>query len=526
MALSIDGGTMLGAVRALGNVPSMLYFSPELVLCVGLLGVVLLDLIAPPSPALARRLFGTVLLFALGVAGAALWATVPSTPLPLFGGLLVRDGVGDLLKLLVLATAALTTVLAVRTGEPFADARGVPARDGAGRDHEVAEFFALVLATCVGLFLMVSASDLLSAYVGFELVSIMSYVLAGVRRGDPRSSEAALKYVIYGGVATGVLLYGLSLLYGMAGSTAFVAIANASVLHGGSWLLLTAVVLVVAGLGYKVAAVPFHMWCPDVYEGAPTSVTAFFSVAPKAAALGLLLRLFAQALVAGGGPWTLVLGVLAVATMTVGNLAALGQTNLKRLLAYSSIAQAGYLLLGVAVMGPQAQSAVLFYLVTYLAMNLGAFAVVNAVAQQAQAEGGAIGAGERLEDFRGLGYRAPWLAVPMALFLISLTGLPPTAGFIGKLYIFAAAVAPGTTALTVFAILGVLNSAVSLYYYARVLQAMFLRAPAAGAPSLAGAVDRGLQVVVVLLAVPTLLLGIYWSPVMDVVQRAVAGWGG
>jgi NADH-quinone oxidoreductase subunit N len=312
------------------------------------------------------------------------------------------------------------------------------------------------------------------------------------------------------------MLYGLSLLYGLAGATSFDAVLHATATTPSAMTVLLAVVLSLAGFGFKVAAVPFHMWCPDVYEGAPTAVTAFFSVAPKAGGFALLLRFTLGLLPTeiGGttAPWTLLFALVAAATMTLGNLAAIPQTSVKRLLAYSSIAHAGYVLLGLAAGGSDGTRAVLTYLVTYLPMSLGAFVVVLAVE-------GAIG--DSLERWRGLGKRAPLPAATMAVFLFSLTGLPPFAGFFGKFYLFAALLSRGGSLMVTLAVVGVLNSAVSLYFYARVLKAMYFEAPADATPL---RVDPLHSAILAVLALPTVALFAVWSPLSGLVDASLSRW--
>ena len=347
----------------------------------------------------------------------------------------------------------------------------------------------------------------------------MDYLLAGYRFGDRRSSEAALKYVIYGGVAAGVLLYGMSILYGLAGSTHFSAIQQAVAHTGSTVTVMVAVVLCVAGFGYKVAAVPFHMWCPDVYEGAPTPVTAFFSVGPKAAGFALLLRFFhtgiPSSLANGAAPWPRLFILLAFATMTLGNLAAISQSSIKRLLAYSSIAHAGYLLLGFAVLKDEGTRAVLVYLAVYFFMNFGAFSVLSALSE--------TGIGETILDYRGLGVRAPFPAAMMTLFLCSLVGLPPFAGFFAKLYVFSALVVHGGALMYGAAVVGVLNSALSLYYYARILRAMYFEAPSDRRGIQVGGLHTGL---IAALAAPTAALCLAWSPLIRFIESSLSIWFG
>jgi NADH-quinone oxidoreductase subunit N len=427
---------------------------------------------------------------------------------------MARDPMSDFFKVFFLATTALVGAAAMRARD------AVDYTDG---DKESAEFYTLVLTTTLGMFLMAASTDLLTAFLSLEMVSIMSYILSGFKRRDRRSSEASLKYVIYGGVASGVMLYGMSLLYGLSGATSLGAVRAAAAATPATATVVAAVILCLAGFGYKIASVPFHMWCPDVYEGAPTPVTAFLSVGPKAAGFALLIRFFSGAIPPSLGsgldvatPWPLLLSVIACATMTLGNLTALMQTNIKRLFAYSSIAHAGYLLLGLCATtagGDDGVRAILLYLVTYLFMNLGAFVVIMAVSD--------AGLGETLEDYRGLGKRAPFAAVTMVLFLCSLTGLPPFAGFFGKYFLFAALVARGTPLMITVAIIAALNSAVSLFYYARIFKAMYFEDGPSTEPL---AVPRVHAVTLGLMAVPTTFLFLAWSPLSRWVEASLVQW--
>jgi len=385
--------------------------------------------------------------------------------------------------------------------------------------------------------LLATATDLLMVYLGLEWVSIMSYVMTGFARGSRRSSEAALKYIIYGGVASGAFLYGLSLLYGLAASTDLQAV-RVALAQAPTAVALAALGLTLAGLGYKVAVVPFHMWCPDVYEGAPTPVTAFLSVAPKAAGLALVMRFFGMLAppfseAAGDSDLPTMLAlVIGVMTMTVGNLSALGQRNIKRLLAYSSIAHAGYLFLAVAAGAPRGYQAVLFYLGLYLFMSLSVFAVVVAVIDRT--------GGETIESWRGLGRRMPLPAFCMTVGLFALAGLPPTAGFIGKFTLFRSVVAAGAErgagVFYVAALLAVLNTVVSLYYYVRIIRAMYLESPPPE-PGSSPVSIRGreptvvrlrtsplLVVLLVGLTVPVVLLGLFFGPLHDLSRTALAMW--
>ncbi len=347
------------------------------------------------------------------------------------------------------------------------------------------EFYALILFGTVGMGFMAGATELILMFIALEISSISTYILAGYRRHAPKSTEASLKYLLLGSFATAFFLYGIALIYGATGTTQISAIARA-LAHPGAGaavqtgqIVLLGAALMFIGLGFKVSAVPFQVWTPDVYEGAPAPVTAFMSAAPKAAAFAIFLRIFTVALAANSHAWFWLLWVAALLSMTVGNVAALLQNNFKRMLAYSSIAQAGYILVAFAALGADGVSAVMFYLAAYAAMNIGAFAVVSHFAHR----------DERYVDIRnyaGLGFRAPWPAFCLSVFLFSLIGVPLTGGFFGKVYIFRAALHSHLVALTV---IGLLNSALAAYYYLRPVVAMYMReapvvpALAPGAPA-------------------------------------------
>jgi NADH-quinone oxidoreductase subunit N len=492
-----------------GNIGSLLFFWPEMVLVIGIIGLLLVDLVR--RGARPRLVLGLTLCVLAGVVVASL-VTTAGRPRGLFGGLIARDPFADFFKYFFALTSGIVGLVTLRSRETV---------DSSRRDPDAGEFYALVLGITLGMNLMAAATDLIMAYMSLELVSLLSYVLAGYRRRQRASSEAALKYAIYGGVASGVMLYGMSLLYGLAGGTSLMAVRSAVAQAGSTPLVIVAISLVMTGFGYKIASVPFHMWCPDVYEGAPTPVTAFLSVGPKAAGFALLIRFFYGVApdlgpqgFADGSFFAAFLGVMAILTMTVGNLVAIAQQNLKRLLAYSSIAHAGYLLMGLSTGTAAGVRAILFYLVVYLVMNLGAFIVVIGIAE--------AGYGDRVEDYRGLGYRAPFAAVVMGVFLFSLTGLPPMAGFVGKFYLFAAVLEKGGPFYVILAVVGVLNSAISLYYYARVLRAMYFQQPVVGAgrPQMA----RLHACTLGALAVITVALGLYWAPVVNFVGRSLTQW--
>ena len=449
---------------------SLAYFLPELVLSAAILAVVLLDLISTgPAGRRASELPGSVAL--IGAATAlVLTVGLPSFGLRgllddptrtwLFSRMLVFDGFSVFFK--VLLGLALLAVIWMSSGS----------REVRGQPNE-GEYYALLLSAGLAMFLMAAAANLLMAYLALEFVSLVSYVLTGFLRHNRRSSEAALKYLIYGGVASGAMIYGMSWIFGLTGSMDYAGIARgvAALDPASRPALFLGIVLVLAGFGYKIASVPFHMWAPDVYTGAPIPVTAFLAVGSKAAGFAMLLRFFYFGVGPGSPltsiPVTQLATVMCVATMTLGNFAALGQQNMKRLLAYSSIAHAGYALLGFVVFADAGVKAVLFYLAVYYVMNLGAFWVVMLVAN--------VSGREDLDGYRGLAWRGGALpALALAVFLFSLAGLPPLAGFIGKFAVFAAGVQARLYALVV---IGLLNSVVSLYYYARVVKVMFLDQP-------------------------------------------------
>lgn len=495
------------------NLDSALWFQPEMALTFGTLLLFVIDLFWKKSP--ARVAFLTAGALAVLAVTAGLLARQPPDAQSLFNGMLASDSFANFFKWLFLGAGGLTVLVAAQ-GKDFPPQR-------------IGEFYALLVAIVLGMFMMASATDLLMVYLSIELVSMVSYVLAGYRKGDRKAAEGSLKYVIYGGVASGVMLFGMSYLYGLTGTTSLLQLgarigeiqATGASLAGTRIALVIAVVFVTAGVGYKVAAVPWHMWCPDVYEGAPTPFTAFLSVGPKAAGFALALRLFHSAFAGptsattgfadalAGIPWPAIVGVVSAVTMTLGNFTALGQTNLKRLLAYSSIAHAGYTLMGLSAASDRGNQAVMIYMLVYLVMNLGAFVVVILVAE-------ATGS-ESILDYKGLAKRHPLAAVTFAIFLFSLTGLPPFAGFVGKWYLFYAVFerigGPGGGWYAVLALIGALNTAVSLYYYVRIVRAMFIDVPyVANPPPISPRV--GYQLLLGGFSAAILLFGVWWTPMV------------
>lgn len=417
-----------------------------------------------------------------------------------FGGTFVADNFALYFNFILLFAAALTILLSVR----FPSTETLNSGD----------YYALLLFGTAGMLLVSQAADLVLLFIGIETLSIALYILAGYTRSKAVSEEAALKYFLMGAFAFGFLLYGTALLYGASGSTNYAKIAvalgpgsTATTMHLG----IIGMGMLLVGFGFKLAFVPFHQWTPDVYDGAPTPVTAFMSVATKVAVFAGLLRVLESALAPLTPQWFSVLWALAVLTMIVGNLVAVVQSNIKRMLAYSSIAQAGYVLVGTISGGADGQSSTMFYLLVYTLMNLGAFAVVAALAQR----------GEEaldIQDYSGLSERQPLLAGLMALFMLSLAGLPLTAGFIGKLYLFVAAVEAGHPELVV---VGVLTSAVSAFYYLRIIVLMYFRQAAEGAPALPR-LGVAVGALLGIAAVGTLLFGIVPGLILGLAQGSVA----
>ncbi len=435
--------------------------TPELSLLGFALAVILLDLFIKQKKVLA----GVSIAGLLVSAGCtlALWGTPTAD---VFYGMLSVDRFALFFKFLFLAVAVLVILASQDYVSKFERFQG--------------EYYALVLISAVGMMLLTAAADLIAVYVALELSSISLYILASFLK-DQKSTEAGLKYLLLGAVASAVLLYGMALVFGLTGHTCLICIAD--VVQGmtitgllGSPALLMGIILLVAGFGFKIACVPFQMWVPDVYEGAPTPITAYLSVASKAAGFAIILRVF---FVAFGAPewlslgWGMLLAILSAVTMTVGNVVAIVQSNIKRMLGYSSIAQAGYLMVGLATVGMAVgadevgQSGLLFFLMCYSVTNLGAFIAIIAISNKINSD--------EIDDYTGMGKRAPLLALALTFCLVSLTGLPPTAGLIAKIYIFSGAVSHGLLWLVIIA---VINSCISAFYYFRVVKVMWLGAPA------------------------------------------------
>jgi len=383
------------------------------------------------------------------------------------------------------------------------------------------EYYTLLFGMILGMFMMSSSADLIVIYLSIELLSLSSYILVGMLKTTIRNSEASLKYVIYGGVSSGIMLFGISLIFGMTGTTNLYDIN--SLIQVQSFPLLTFLIaglFVLVGLGFKISAAPFHFWTPDVYEGAPIPITAYLSVASKAAGFVVLIRFikitFIDTVDAHGNwellniiDWQSIIILLSILTMTLGNFAALWQDNLKRMLAYSTIAHAGYMLLGLAVMSNEGIMAIMVYFIVYALMNLGAFLVVMIVANK-------IGS-EEIDDYKGLGKSMPFLGIMLAIFLVSLIGLPPTAGFIAKVMLFIALVDAN---LITLAIIALLNTVVSLYYYIRVLKNLYLVRVEEDKPEIPVSIANG--VLLIVLVAPILIFGIYFTPIINFAKESAS----
>jgi NADH-quinone oxidoreductase subunit N len=489
---------------ALGG--DLLVFLPELAVCAGVVALLLARLV----PALDRAHLGGIAVSALAVSLFAAvnqwiegqWAG------PFFGAMLTSDAWGGFVRVVVLSAALLTVLLTLFSGIPD--------------KQDSADFYALLLGGTLGMMLMASASHLLMVFIAVEMASLPGYALAGFLKGKRTGSESALKYVIYGAAASGVMLYGITLLSGTFGSGALKDVCTGIAARGFDLPVLAGLSLTLFGLAFKLAAVPFQFWCPDVFEGAAAEVAGFLSVASKAGAIGLTGRVLFSLHGAHGGGYAVpshlgaAVAVVAMLTVTFGNLAAFGQTNLKRLLAYSTIAHAGYMLMGVAVFTTTGAGAVLYYLAAYVCMNLGAFAVVALVRNSTGGEG--------VDDCRGLVNRSPLAAVALVVFLASLLGLPPLAGFAGKFQVFASVYdatkgAPpwlGTLWLVMLGV-GALNTVASAYYYLKIARAALLEDAPQGAPFrvplLAGVFLVGLVFALV-------FAGVVWEPLMAECARA------
>ena len=431
----------------------------------------------------------------LAIAGFSIWLLGDQDATPLYQGIFLVDRFSLLFTIFFLVLGVLIILASVDYVKRYL--------------HHPGEYYGILLFSILGMMLMAASAELLTAYISLELLSFSLYVLVAMARDDPKSNEAGMKYILLGAFASALLLYGISLVYGSLGTTTYTGIAETLRANpSADPTLLIGLVLILAGLGFKVAAVPFHMWTPDIYEGAPLPVTAYLAVGSKAAAFALILRLFASAFLESIGEWQLVIAILAAVTMTVGNLVALTQHNIKRLLAYSSIGQVGYLLVGVAALSTAASNAVILHLVGYGIANLAAFVAIIAFYN--------VTSKDEIDDFAGLADRNPFIAMALAVSLLSLAGLPFFAGFITKFYLFIAA---SQEDLLWLAGVAIVNSLISLYYYLMVIKQMYIQPAEDSSPVRLSMVTGGLLAVLV---VGTIAVGVYPAPLVDVIETATA----
>ncbi len=475
------------------TVDDFYYILPEIILTAGALLLLIVDVLLPKRD---TAVFGVTMATLLATAAAVLsFAGVNTTA---SAGLLAIDGFATFFKVVFLLSAVMTVLMSAS----YLRVEGVRA----------GEYYFLILCATLGMMFMASGIDLITLFIGLETMAVSFYILVGYVKPSQRSNEAAVKYFLLGAFSLGVLLYGMSLLYGVTGTTSLSGIADALAGSERTLVLSLALILVVAGMGFKIAAVPFHMWAPDVYEGAPTPVTAFLSVGSKAASFAMLLRIFIEGLPGLVADWQMLFWILAAVTMTVGNIAAITQSNTKRMLAYSSIAHAGYVLIGVVAGTERGIAATMIYLWVYLFMQLGAFAVISMLRRQDVV-------GDELKDLSGLYVRKPFAAIAMLIFMLSLGGIPPTAGFMGKVWVFGAAIEAGFVWL---AVIGVVNSAISIYYYYRVIVFMWLKEETLGSDIEIGpAMATALGIAVV----GSVLFGIYPEMLFDSAQIATEMFG-
>jgi NADH-quinone oxidoreductase subunit N len=470
---------------------------PEIILCS--VASLVLVITSGNGGRAGSRTLGFSLLGAVGAFVAA-WMLTPGPDA--FSGAIAVDGLSRVFSLILAGSAVLTILITA----------GYTGR----WEVQSGEYYALILFATSGMMIMSKGMDMMTIFIGLEVSSISQYILAAFRWHQRRSVEASIKYLLLGAFASGFLLYGIALTYGATGSIQLrdmaAALGDAGVL--GNPLLLAGIGFIVVGFGFKVSAVPFHMWTPDVYQGAPTAVTAFMAAGPKVAGFAALVRILGFGFGAARPEWSMILWWLAVLTMTAGNILALVQSDMKRMLAYSSIAHAGYLLVSLVAGAEWGSVGTLYYMVAYALTTLGAFGVVALVRNE---EDG----GTAIENFAGIGYARPWVGLAMAVFMFSLGGIPPTAGFVGKFYIFGGAVREGFVTL---AVIGVLNSVVSMYYYLRVVVAMYMRPAAAGESPLIPA-NRTITAALAIAVLGILVFGVYPGPLYATAQAAVQGLG-
>ena len=470
--------------------------APEIVITAFGFLVLLVDVFSPKKE--GKGYLGTISLIGIVIAFLYTLPLIGSSQSG-FGGMFTSDGYAVFFKITFLIIAFLTVLISM----------GYTHRE----EIEFGEYYALVLFATLGMMLMAAGTHLIIIFLGLETMSISIYVLAGLMREDRRSVEAALKYFLLGAFATGFLLYGFALIYGATGSLYLNDVASYIVSKNllKNPMLMMSLVFLTIGFGFKIASVPFHMWTPDVYEGAPTSITAFMATGVKAAGFAALVRVFFSALPGFRPDWTSIMWLIAAVTMTVGNIVAISQANIKRMLAYSSIAHAGYILVAFVAGNELGTSGILFYLMAYAFMNIGAFTVVILLGKKGEEN-------TLINDYAGIGFKYPLLSAAMTIFLLSMAGIPPLGGFMAKFYVFSAAVKSKFYWLV---IIGVLNSAVSVYYYLRVTILMYFRESEREITGLE--FSPGSVIALILAVIGTLYMGIFPANVLSFAQKSIAG---
>lgn len=485
---------------------SLGFYLPEIVILVTLCVIIVADLFIKTK----KQLSGILLLVGILLAGFML-SIQPAGSESVFYDMVASDPFAIYFKSIILLAAFFVVLFSMNN------------REFEGYLSRIGEYYMLIAGMILGMLMMVSSANILMMFLALEITSISSYILAGFTKRSKRSTEASLKYIIYGAVSSGIMLYGFTLLIGITAATDIYDI-NAALVHGVDQVLLLnlSILLIIVGFGFKIAVVPFHFWAPDVYEGASFPIVSLLAVASKIAAFGMLIRFFGVSFIDSAGlsvdgswtiidglHWDLLLAIMAALAMILGNLTALKQDNIKRMLAYSSIAHAGYLLMGVVLLTGEGIATVMMYLFIYLFMNLGAFYVAMLFYNETGVES--------IEGYKGFGIRSPLAGVALTIFLVSLTGLPPTAGFVAKLYIFGAAVSAGWIWLV--AIAGI-TTVISLFYYIRVVRNMFFYQPEPDQNPIH--FSSFSKVVLYVLLIPTLVLGVYFSPLLAVVKDSVS----
>lgn len=477
------------------NLNDILILLPEFYLVAAACLLLLLDAFMKPEQ---RPMLHWLSIAVLLVAIYLVVAGQPSQPVTAFSGMFVRDGVSEILKVFAL----LSTVLVFVYAKPYLQDRKL----------FVGEFYTLTIFAVIGIMLLVSAGNLITVYLGLELLTLSSYALVALNRDSRLSSEAAIKYFVLGALASGMLLYGMSMVYGATQTLDLAHLHMAATHTNMPHLLVFGLIFMIVGIGFKLGAAPFHMWIPDVYQGSPTAVTIFIGSAPKLAAFGMAYRLLASGLGDLANHWQLMLACLAVLSLAIGNIVALVQSNLKRLLAYSTISHMGYLLVGLVNAGPEGYAAALFYAISYALTGAAAFGIILALAR----------AGfecEEIDDLKGLNQRSPWAAFLMMLVMFSLAGVPPLFGFFGKLLVFQAAINAGFLWL---AIVGAVFAIIGLYYYLRVVKVMYFDKPVEGA-EVHLQKDASVRLVLSLNVLALLVLGIVWGPLFGWCRSVFVG---